>query len=29
MQGLLSEEMIPGAKHRVYLKALAGLQALL
>jgi len=29
MQGLLSEEMIPGAKHRVYLKALAGLQTLL
>ena len=28
MQSLLSEEMIPGVKHRVYLKALAALQSL-
>ena len=29
VQSLLTEEMIPGAKHRVYMKALAGLQSLL
>lgn len=29
IQSLLSEEMIPGAKHRVYLKALGCLQALI